>query len=657
VQAASEAGADRAAGPGREHDHPHPPQKRPLPSFSGTTLDGRTVSARDLLGRRLLLFIFNPEAPEAGPAAEAVVSIQDLRAAENFEILGIATAADREAIEAFVASRGIRFPVIDDSSGRVATRLVRAPVALFGVDAEGNLSFALAAPSASAEEARESLAALLRERLRLPEPREAAAGVHPPAPDFTGPRLDGGEPFHLGALRGRPVVLIFFLHTCPHCHEALETLKSELPAIPEERRPALVGVSVQDKPYAVRAALESAGLDFFPVVMDPDGSIRRAFGVFGGVPDIFLIDAEGRIRARFRGWREGRDPALLRMRLAALAGVPVPMLLAREGYSGGEVCGVCHERETLTWELTRHAVAFDTLVRHGADSDPECVGCHVVGYGEPGGWSLAGPRPELEDVGCESCHGRGGPHLSPGFVRDGNYEPVCLRCHDEKHSLGFDYARFLPHVSHAANAHLAELPPAERARLLAERGGPRPAVLGGTAPHVGSEACRSCHPAEYETWARGRHARSVESLAAKDASEDPACLRCHTTGFGQEGGFPEDGSPADHPDLARVGCESCHGPGGNHVPEQAPKRGTILSLSDKCDTCVILEICGSCHDEANDPGFEFEVEEKIEAQRHGTLDRSGAAAGPPLPPPIPADAQLGLLERAFGAAGFAPREG
>jgi hypothetical protein len=56
------------------------------------------------------------------------------------------------------------------------------------------------------------------------------------------------------------------------------------------------------------------------------------------------------------------------------------------------------------------------------------------------------------------------------------------------------------------------------------------------------------------------------------------------------------------------------------VAEGARKVGSIVSLGDKCDSCVILQICGSCHDEANDPGFEFQVEEKIELQRHGTLE-------------------------------------
>ena len=54
--------------------------------------------------------------------------------------------------------------------------------------------------------------------------------------------------------------------------------------------------------------------------------------------------------------------------------------------------------------------------------------------------------------------------------------------------------------------------------------------------------------------------------------------------------------------------------------EDQPRTGTILSLGDKCDSCVILQICGSCHDDANDPGFEFEVLDKIELQRHGTIE-------------------------------------
>ncbi len=71
-----------------------------------------------------------------------------------------------------------------------------------------------------------------------------------------------------------------------------------------------------------------------------------------------------------------------------------------------------------------------------------------------------------------------------------------------------------------------------------------------------------------------------------------------------------------------------------------------MKLSDKCDSCVILQICGSCHDDANDPGFEFEVQDKILHQRHSTepLDFEKQAALP-----VPTSATVGLLERAFRA--------
>ncbi len=89
-------------------------------------------------------------------------------------------------------------------------------------------------------------------------------------------------------------------------------------------------------------------------------------------------------------------------------------------------------------------------MRHGADGRSDCVSCHVVGYGREGGYQVSRADAALEDVGCETCHGRGGPHLSPAHAPQNAYEAVCKACHNPEHSLGFDYATFLPRVSHAA---------------------------------------------------------------------------------------------------------------------------------------------------------------------------------------------------------------
>jgi hypothetical protein len=142
----------------------------------------------------------------------------------------------------------------------------------------------------------------------------------------------------------------------------------------------------------------------------------------------------------------------------------------------------------------------------------------------------------------------------------------------------------------------------------------------------------------------------MASLETMGKVDDETCRQCHVTALGLPGGFPKGARPAAHADLARVGCESCHGPGGNHVGPDAARIGTIVSLGDKCDSCVILQICGTCHDDANDPGFEFAVEQKIEAQKHGTIEAS-ATREPTArlePPVAPGSTSLvGALERGF----------
>ncbi|MCA9509543.1 MAG: redoxin domain-containing protein, partial [Myxococcales bacterium] len=600
--------------------------ERPLPDFGGTTLDGRPLTVRSLLGRgRIVLFFFNPEVEAVRPVASAIAAIAGDQTRHNFELVGVAVGSSREKARAFADEIGLRFPILDDSNADITQRLgLRSPVLVLSVDADGYMGFGMTSFPTDAPDAPHHIEKMLRERLRLPEAREPAAAnllARPEAPVFTAPLLDGGE-FRLAEHRGTPIVLVFFLHTCPHCHHALEFLKAELPKIEESKRPVLYGVSVVDAPGPVRAALREAKLDFFPVLRDPDDAVRTAYGTFSGVPDIVLIDRDGRIAHRTQGWTD-RDEPMMRMQLAKIAGTKVPMLLSRTGYTGNDVCGVCHELEARTWELTKHARAFDTLVTHGADHDAECVSCHVVGFGAPGGFDMQAPVAHLEDVGCETCHGRGGPHLSPDHVASGGYEAVCTTCHNPTHSLGFDFATFRPRISHTA---IAALAPEERARLARDTGGPRD-VLPKAAAIVGSDACKGCHEAEFATWSASPHARAIDSLAAQGRGEDSACQKCHVTGAGRDGGFPLGEAPSGHPDLARVGCESCHGGGGDHVAPDAPKRGTIVSLGDKCDSCVILQICGSCHDAANDPKFEFSVEEHIERQRHGTIE---AGTGKPL---------------------------
>jgi peroxiredoxin/nitrate/TMAO reductase-like tetraheme cytochrome c subunit len=630
-----------------------PRRERPLPNFSGRTLDGERLEVSSMLGKRLVVFFFNPEVKAATAATRALAEISKLRSKHNFDILGVAIGSDRETAVSFAKNNGVDFRVLDDSSAAIEQRMgLRQPMFLLGVDADGYIIFGIQQFMSQAPDPKSAIASQIREALRLPplaSESEPALGNRPMAPLFAVDIMDGQERFELVAHRGEAVILIFFLHTCPHCHQTLTFLREALAELPSDKRPSLIGIELTGRTAAVRRALKDKKLDYFPVAFDDDRSIQGEYGVFGGVPDTFFIDAKGRIAARVQGWDPAVDEHMARMRMATLSGAPVPMLLRKSGYSGSESCGICHEAEQETWFFTKHASAYDTLVKHGEANNEECIGCHVVGYSEPGGFTSAKQTPELEDVGCESCHGRGGGHLSPDSEPEDDYSAACAACHTPEHSLGFDYAKFLPRISHAENAHVTKLSPEERRALLEEIGARRDA-LQTNAQHVGSESCRECHESEYETWAASPHAAAVTTLSKAGESANAECLACHTTGFGRPGGFPRDGAVESHTDLARVGCESCHGPGGEHVQEDAARIGNIVSLGDKCGSCVILQICGSCHDEINDPGFEFEVIEKIETQRHGTIEPgTGEPKTDSETAPDQADVALSTLEnrRAF----------
>jgi peroxiredoxin len=552
----------------------------PVPAFEGATLDGVPLSITQLLGKRTLLWGFNPEIAGARTVATALAAIAPERTPENFQIAGFAQGSSAETTRAFLTDARLDFETFLDGSGSFATKIYRQAPPMWAIlmDADGNLiAETTYFPTEGAEPAK-TIEQTFRQWLRI-----APSGELPLAPDFTAQRFDGKGEFRLSSLRGQPTILMFFLYTCPHCHDALKFLKEALPKL-GGKRPKLIGVSTYGSELSVRSELESQGIDIFDALLrDDDVSIRAKYGALQGVPVVLLIDAQGRIQARTQGWRNDRDPPLNRMRIAKLVGAQPPMLLSQSGYSGNDFCAVCHTSEMESWELTQHAIALTTLAKHGADGRSECVTCHVVGYGQSGGYAIAKPEPALENVGCETCHGRGGPHLSPGHVAAGNYEPQCASCHTPEHSLGFQYATFLPRVSHAA---LAKLSPAERRAFLAQRGKPRSDLLPQNVAKVGSEACASCHAQEFAKWKAHPHAQTA----------------------------PE------------VGCETCHGGGADHVAEGAQRKGTITSLADKCGSCAITQLCGSCHSEEKEPGFQFAIKQKIEHQRHSDRPLQGLVA-------------------------------
>jgi hypothetical protein len=113
----------------------------------------------------------------------------------------------------------------------------------------------------------------------------------------------------------------------------------------------------------------------------------------------------------------------------------------------------------------------------------------------------------------------------------------------------------------------------------------------GKAQYVGAKSCRLCHIKEYKTWSDSKHAQNFDVLQGAER-QNAECLKCHTTGYGEPGGFT---SEADTPDLENTGCESCHGAGSEHVA--AAKQATSSSATEweKKINRVPQNTCINCH--------------------------------------------------------------
>ena len=156
--------------------------------------------------------------------------------------------------------------------------------------------------------------------------------------------------------------------------------------------------------------------------------------------------------------------------------------------------------------------------------------------------------------------------------------------------------------------------------------------------YVGSKSCKKCHSlVQHKSWAKTKMGQALKTLKPgkateakekhnldpnKDYTQDAACLKCHTTGFGLEGGYSVP-DPTDKKavrkaaKLANVGCESCHGPGSEYsklfkeilISRRKYKVEELYAAGLKK---ITKETCISCHNDKSptiDPDTPFDFEE------------------------------------------------
>jgi hypothetical protein len=114
------------------------------------------------------------------------------------------------------------------------------------------------------------------------------------------------------------------------------------------------------------------------------------------------------------------------------------------------------------------------------------------------------------------------------------------------------------------------------------------------AKYLGNKKCMMCHADQTESYNEMKHAHAFDVLSAEQVASGKddkgrACIQCHTTGYGK-GGFE---SAEKTPNFKNVGCESCHGPGSEHVKTMT---NAMMNDTKPADKHIIRKAdCTQCH--------------------------------------------------------------
>ena len=423
---------------------------------------------------------------------------------------------------------------------------------------------------------------------------------------WAAPRLDislispDARAADLDELITRPTLLFYYSAGCPHCVQ----VAPEIPRIAarlKDRADVVAIASGSNSLSQVREFGKAADFGELPHYKDFTRKYAAANDILS-TPTVLLVrpvegggfESLGEFRPFFGG-----AGLIAEVRLRVVLGDDPYSAFEAGRYYGSKACGNCHVEEYGSWGLTHHSLSYWTIYERELTQNKDCVSCHVTGLGEPKGFVLGDDASHLAEVGCEACHGPGGPHAGTRVPLAVSRES-CLDCHDADHSLAFDPSAALVHVDHySAVALEPEAFMAARQALLEGRA-EQPLLAFPAGLNLGVGSCRECHAEQVAAWEKGPHAGAMKTLKRKGSHKDIGCVACHAVARSDSPTRPADYHPEG------VGCEACHGPGERHVASQGGS-GDILGLGTTCPECVLEGVCTRCHAPEHDPDWELKA--------------------------------------------------
>jgi thiol-disulfide isomerase/thioredoxin len=120
-----------------------------------------------------------------------------------------------------------------------------------------------------------------------PLPRESLAGPHVTLASL------------LSASHGRPALVVFWASWCTSCAQEAPALESLYNS--PQGRGRMVGVDWSDPESGDARSFIRHYRWTFPILRDQEGTVGNSYGLGAGLPDTFVLSANGRIRQVLRG--------------------------------------------------------------------------------------------------------------------------------------------------------------------------------------------------------------------------------------------------------------------------------------------------------------------------------------------------------------------
>ena len=262
------------------------------PDFTLQNINGETVSLSDFRGKPVMLIFWKINCAACQFQIPYTQAFYDEWSSDTIAVLTINVADSISAVQDYITSLGIIYPVLLDPKGEVAqTYGIPGVPMTFLINAEGIIKAYKIGAFQNREEIESALKSVFPYLTLIPK-IETGPEIGNIAPDFTLQTING-QSTALNEFRGKTVLLNFWVSSCSACVDEMPYFQTVFAGQTNEEL-VVLAINCGESSQIVQSTIDGLGLTF-PMLLDPDGMVCTDYK--RGAPTTFLIDGNGIIKA------------------------------------------------------------------------------------------------------------------------------------------------------------------------------------------------------------------------------------------------------------------------------------------------------------------------------------------------------------------------